>query len=59
MNICGNFYRNPSTKYRDIASHEIRVNRPIMDGLPENTMPSPPVVVLLWLFEKHIKTKTK
>jgi len=32
MNIWVKFYRNPSTKYRDIASREIGVNGRTMDG---------------------------
>jgi len=27
MNVCGTFHSNPSTKYTDIASSEIGVNR--------------------------------
>jgi len=49
MNICGQFHRSSSTKYRDIASREIAVNgrtangRGQPDGRPEYTMALLPI----------------
>jgi len=32
MTICGKFYQNPSTKYKDIASYTTGVNGQTTDG---------------------------
>ena len=47
MNICGKFYWNSSTKFRDIAASEIGVNRRTTDRRKYNLKPirpPPPIV---------------
>jgi len=36
MNTCGKFHLNPSTKYRDIASHETGVSGSTTDWQTDN-----------------------